>query len=345
MKNNYPLVSIIIDNWNGKSFLNDCLRSIYSQKYPSFEVIVIDDASIDDSVKFIQKKYPKAKIIQNSTHEGFARANMRGVREAKGTYLLFLNNDTTVTNNFLFPLVDLMISDSTVGAVQPKIKNLIDYHKLDDVVNFLTPFGFLYHYGYGENDSNKFEKKMISFSPKGACFLVKKEIFLQLGGFNSNYYCYFEETDFAWKLLLSNYRIYFEPASIIYHFGGGSLHNQTSFNREYFSTRNRINSLLTNLSFGWLMFVLPLHFIFLLFVFFTFILRGDFKTALSVPKAIIWNIENFKETLKLRNIVQKKIRKVSDYSIFGNLMKFPPLNYFKKFVSYYRSVDNSTRKL
>lgn len=342
-KNNLPTVSIIIDNWNGSGFLPACLKSVIRQNYPSFEVIVIDDSSTDNSVELIRNNFPEVKLIINKEHKGFAAANMIGVSNSKGEYLLFLNNDTTVTKDFLFPLVDLMINNPNVGAVQPKIKTMVKKDTLDEVANYLTPFGFLYHFGYGQKDCNLFNKRIITFSPKGACFLVRKEIFLSLGGFDTNFYCYFEESDFAWRVWLSGYIINYEPKSVIYHFGGGSLYNQTSFNREYFSTRNRLTSLLENLSLFWLVFVIPLHFIFLTIVFISFIFRGKYQVSLSIPKALLWNFNRLKVILKNRFYVQNTIRKTSDFNIFKNLMKFPPLDYFKQFLFYYRSVDNRTK--
>lgn len=340
----FPLVSIIIDNWNGINFLNDCLKSVSSLTYPNFEVIVIDDGSNDGSGKFIEKKFKKVILIKNVFHLGFAKANMIGVKKAKGKYLLFLNNDTVVTGDFIFPLVKLMESDLSVGAVQPKIRGLIDKNKLDDVVNYLTPFGFFYHLGYGSQDYGQYDKKMFTFTPKGACFITRKDIFTFLKGFDENYYCYCEESDYAWRLWLSGRSIYFEPKSVIYHFGGGSLHNQTSFNREYLSKRNRLSSLLTNLSFGGLMIILPLHLVFLSVDTLFFLLRGKFKIALSAFKAIGWNINNINKVLEKRKFVQNKIRKISDFKIFKLLMKMPSVNYFNNFLKNYRSVDSLTKR-
>ena len=105
MKSDYPLVSLIIVNWNGKKWLRNCLDSVYSQNYKNFEVIFVDNASTDDSVDFVKDNYPETKIIQNEDNYGFAKGNNIATRIAKGKYLFFLNNDTKVGKNFLTELV------------------------------------------------------------------------------------------------------------------------------------------------------------------------------------------------------------------------------------------------
>lgn len=337
MNKKFPLVSIIIDNWNGNKFLDKCLSSVFSQKYPDFETILIDDASVDDSAEQAKKKFSQITLISNKKHVGFAKACNQGAEIAKGKYLLFLNNDTVVTPSFLFPLVEDLENDSRIAIAQPKILNLTNRQILDEVVNLLTPFGFLYHYGFGEKDSSVFNRKRCTFSPKGACFITRKAIFSNLRGLDERFYCYFEETDYAWRTWLAGFKVIFEPASTIYHFGGGSLSQQTSTKRDYFSFRNRLNSLITNLSFFWLVILLPLHFVFLSFCFLSYIIRGQWKHILVIPKALFWNIFELKNTLTKRHSVQGDFRAISDKELFfdNKLIGFPPFQYYGKFLLLY----------
>ena len=192
MKRKFPLVSIIIDNWNGKHFLKRCFDSLLTQSYPNYEVIVIDDASEDESLKVIKSVKSKAEsegieflVIENKKHVGFAIANNQGIKSAKGKYLFFLNNDTQVTKNFLFPLVKCLDENDQLAAVQPKIKLFGNLNLLDEVVTYLTPLGILYHVGFKEKDLGQFNQPRLTFSPKGAGFLVRKEILLKTGIFLS----------------------------------------------------------------------------------------------------------------------------------------------------------------
>jgi len=342
-KKNYPLVSIIIDNWNGKRFLKKCLGSVFSQKYPNYEVILIDDASTDNSVEYIKKYFNRVILIENKKHVGFAIANNQGIRKSKGKYVLLLNNDTKVTKNFLFPLVEDLEKNKTIGAAQSKIKVLDNPEYLDDVATYLTPFGFLYHFGFFEKDTDKFNKQFFTFSPKGACFFIRKKVLKEVGLFDDRFYCYFEESDLAWRIWLAGYKIIYEPKSVIYHVVAGTMKKQTSANRDYYAIRNRLNSILSNLSTPFLFIVLPLHlgaiFVFLFFYF----LRLRMSNFFAVLKALMWNFFQIKRTLKKRKWVQKKVRNVSDIELFKKIFMIPsPSYYLRMFFLYQKAYERKT---
>lgn len=119
-------VAIIIVNWNGLKFLKDCLESVYKQTYTNFDVYFVDNGSVDDSVDFVFKNFPKVKIIKLEKNTGFAYANNIGINKAfeddSVSYILTLNNDTKVDKNFIFNLVSCINTDKTIGSVAPKIK-------------------------------------------------------------------------------------------------------------------------------------------------------------------------------------------------------------------------------
>ncbi len=328
---NFPLVSIIIDNWDGKHFLNPCLSTLFKQKYPNFEVILIDDGSKDGSADFVKNNFSKVILIENEKHVGFAIANNQGIEKARGKYVLLLNNDTEVTPDFLFPLVELLENDSTNGAAQSKIKIIPENELLDDVATYLTPIGFLYHVGFFEKDQEKYNQRFFTFSPKGACFFIRKSILEQVGLLDDRFYCYFEESDLAWRIWMAGYKIVYEPESSIYHHQAGSIKKQTSANRDYFSFRNRLNSLLTNLSLPSLLLILPLHLlaisIFIIFYFFRF----QWSNLIAIFKALFWNLKEVPSTFKKRVFVQKKLRTVSDFKLFKQIFKIPPVSYYLRF--------------
>src|SRR3990167_8114157 len=149
-------VSIIIVSWNGLNFLKNCLKSLYKIDYPNFEVIIVDNGSFDNSIEYIKRNYPQVKLITNRRNVGFAEANNIGYKVADGKYILFLNNDTTVTKSFLTNLIKVIEEEKDLGGVQAKILTMSDKRRLDSAGSFLTNTGFLYHYGYNQLDSSRY---------------------------------------------------------------------------------------------------------------------------------------------------------------------------------------------
>jgi len=336
MKNNLPLVSIIIDNWDGKHFLKDCLPSVFGQKYPYYEVIVIDDGSVDESAGYVKTNFPKSRLIENKKHLGFALSNNQGIKIAKGKYILLLNNDTVVTENFLFPLVESLENEPQLGGAQSKIKIIPEINLLDDVATYLTPNGFLYHLGFFDYDQEKYNQRCFTFSPKGACFFIRKEVLDKVGLLDDRFYCYFEESDLAWRIWLAGYKIIFEPKSLIYHHQAGSINKQSSANRDFFSFKNRLSSLLTNLSFLSLLFILPLHLLTVSFFLLFYLFGHKWQNFIAILKAFIWNIREISSNLSKRKFIQKQIRKTSDIELFKEVFKFPPIKYYFNIFSAYQ---------
>src|SRR3989344_9688199 len=122
MSRTAPLVSVIILNWNGKKFLNTCLSSLVQISNPSIEIIVVDNNSSDDSVSYMKTNFPNVKVIASDKNNGFAGGNNIGAGAALGQYLLFLNNDTKVTKDFLIPMIEACKRDAQVGCIQPEMR-------------------------------------------------------------------------------------------------------------------------------------------------------------------------------------------------------------------------------
>lgn len=338
MKN--PLVSIIIVNWNGLNHLEKLLPSLTKVNYSPFEVIIVDNASDDNSVNFVNKNYPTYKVVKNKINLGFAKGNNVGVKHAKGEYLLFLNNDTEVTQDFLSILVREIKSSNKLGIVQPKILLLEKKDTLDSIGSFLTSTGFLNHYGFEEKDTKLKDKKIYLFSAKGACFLMRKELFNAVGGFDNDYVNYFEETDLCWRVWLNGKKILYVPAAKIYHKGWGSSTKLGLYAVTYHSFKNRINCLLKNLAFINLVKILPLHFLTCIFISLVYAISLKFSNTWGIYCAVFWNIRNLSNTIKKRDIIQSRIRKNSDSEIFKYIFKDKGVTYY--FLILYTSLVRSS---
>ncbi|QQG47084.1 MAG: glycosyltransferase family 2 protein [Candidatus Woesebacteria bacterium] len=325
------LVTIIIVNWNGLHHLKKCLPSLYKQNYKKIEIILVDNASTDESVVWTKKNFSKIKIIKNSKNLGFAQGNNVGYKIASGEYILFLNNDTKVSKNFLKELLKVLSSDPKIGGAQSKILFMDSPSQLDSAGSYMTYTGFLYHLGIYQNPKN-FKKQFEIFSAKGACMIFKKKVIdkILIDGniFDSRFFAYFEETDFCHRVWLSGYKIVFAPKSIIYHkFGATSILLAKPF-IEYHSYKNRINSYIKNLSLKNLLIILPIHILACEFLSLIFILRNKFHVFLAIQKAFFWNIINLPKTIAIRFYIQNKIRKVEDHIFFHKIMHNPEFDYY-----------------
>ncbi len=329
---NNKLISIIIVNWNGKKLLERCLKSLASQRYIRTEIIVVDNGSTDGSKVYVKKNFPYIKLIENKTNLGFAQANNIGYDFAKGEYILFLNNDTQVTADFLKPLSKELESNQKIGGVQSKILLLEDKTKLDSIGAFFTNTGFLYHHGFRKQDQKKYQKQIELFSAKGACTMFKKKVLekvlVENEVFDSRYFAYFEETDLCHRVWLSGFRIRYIPDSVIYHSVGATSSKMREEFIQYHSFKNRIDSYLKNLSLEYLIKIIPLHFGLCIAAIFFYVLKGKPMVSLVIVKAIIWNFVNVPTTLKKRINIQKNIRRISDYKFLPKLTKQISLSYF-----------------
>lgn len=329
---NTPLVSIIIINWNGLRWLENCFGSLYKQEYKPFEIIFVDNASQDGSVPWVRKNYPKTKIIINKKNLGFADANNVGYRVVKGKYVLFLNNDTRVTKAFLTELVSVLEKDSSIGCAQSKIL-LMDHPDTHDSVGaFLTPTGFLYHYGFGKKNIPKYDKEIELFTAKGACMMFRKSALdaVAVDGniFDPDYFAYFEESDLCHRVWLAGYRIVYAYKSVIYHKMGATSSGMNNAFIQYHSFKNRIRTYLKNLQ--------PTSLIPMMFIQWLFtegfslysLLRGKLQLSFAMQRALWWNVIHFGDTLRLRKIVQTRIRTINDSILASKIERKPSLSYY-----------------
>lgn len=329
-----PLVSIIIVNWDGKALLKGCLSSLSKIDYKNKEIIVVDNGSKDGSIEFINQHYPKIKIIENKENFGFAKANNQGIKVARGSLVLFLNNDTRVEKDFLSILVEKIISDSKMGACQPKILHLEKPGRLDSIGSFLTNTGFLYHLGFEAKDTKDLDKEIKLFSGKGSCLLFRKKLLDQIGYFNEDFFAYFEETDLCWRLWLAGYYLLYIPQSVIHHKTWGTTRKLPLQFISYHSFKNRIASLLMNLEPKNLVRILPIHILICLFVALYYIVKLKPSNSLAILKATFWNVLNIEKILQKRKKVQSQIRKISDDSLFPVILKNASINYYYYILKY-----------
>lgn len=334
-KTSWPLVSVVIVTFNGKEFLQSCLNSVVKSDYPDLEILLIDNGSSDGSVELIKKlfrNYPCIKLICNKKNLGPAAGRNIGVGAARGKYVAFLDDDTEVDPNWLTEAVNVMESDPSIGAAQSKLLLIDQRNKFDYAGDYLSQYGFLVQrVNFEEVDDGQLDEVVEIFSTKSAGMIVRRDVLLNIGGFDEDYFIYMEETDLCWRIWLNNYRVIFIPMSIVYHaFGRKSklTSTRTKFLTKYLGTKNYITTMIKNLGTWNLLKILPLHIGFWTGIIVWHIMRRRLIEASWVTKGVLYNLTHFRCIWMKRKVVQSSVRKVPDIYIMPRIMRKQPFRYF-----------------
>ena len=234
---NVPLVSIIIINYNGKSYLEKCLESIKKIKYDNLEIIVVDNNSTDGTMEFLAQNYPSIITLKLDKNYGFAKPNNMAAKIAKGDFLLFLNNDTEVTPNFLTELVQVLVGNDQIGICQSLL--LKPNGEIDSSGDFIDTIGVVY------NSKEPIDKIREISSARGASMIIRKELFLDLGGFDEQFFVSFEDVDLGWRTWIKGYKVAINPKSVVYHHGG-KTHDSIKDEISFHGLKNQLSMKITN---------------------------------------------------------------------------------------------------
>ena len=307
-----PIVSIIITNFNGKKYLKNCFDSLKENTFSDFELILIDNASSDESVDFVSENYPEVKIVRLDKNLGLSIASNKAREQASGKYLFFYNNDTIADRAMLAELVGTMEVDSHVGICGCKIMTY-DGKK---VINSGVPVDiFGYPFGGGQ-----------PFYVDAAIF-IRSELFDKMGGFDERMFLYGEDRDLCWRCWLYGYKVKVVDRALFFHDSACIDMNlkkyKTNIFKRYSSEFNSLRSVLKNYSFWSLIFILPCMICINFCEVLLFSLRGNFKfIAKTYIQAYIDNIKFLKSTVLLRKKIQKE-RKINDYKIMRYMQWMP----------------------
>ncbi len=237
----YPLVSIITVNYNQTEVTCALLESLNKVSYPNFEVIVVDNHSIEDDPKRIKELYPNIVFIENPINYGFAAGNNYGLMKARGEYVLLLNNDIEVPANFMEPLVEKLEQNPGIGAVSPKIK----FYYQPDTIQYAgyTPIGKVTMrnsaIGYWEKDRGQYNKDYETAYAHGAAMMVPMSVVKEIGLMSYIFFLYYEEADWCARIKQAGYKIYYVGNTYVLHKESVST-GKLSALKIYYQNRNRI---------------------------------------------------------------------------------------------------------
>jgi len=247
-------VAIVILNWNGKPFLERFLPSVtMHSKLESVKVIVADNGSDDDSLTFLNHSFPEVETISLDRNYGFAEGYNLALSQLEAEYFVLLNSDVEVTGGWLSPMIELLDNNPLVAACMPKIMSA----ERTDLFEYAgAAGGFIDRYGYPfcqgrifdsiESDYGQYNKSRDIFWASGACMMVRGVLYKISGGLDKDFFAHMEEIDLCWRLKNRGYRIMYEPRSMVYHLGGGTL-PQGNPRKTFLNFRNNLFLLYKNL--------------------------------------------------------------------------------------------------
>ena len=252
-----PLVSLIIVHCKGREILDACLESVFTQTYRPFEVILIDNGSIDGSVDYAHKRYPDMKIISNPSNIGFTPAVNTGIRQSEGTYIALLNDDAAVDKDWLASLVAAAQKDEKIGSCASKQMDFFKPDFFDAAGIRMHRGGFPIGRGRNQQDKGQFAGEEEVFAAHGASGFYRRRMLEEIGMFDSDYLIYNDEIDVAFRMQLAGWKCLYVPGAVLYHMGGQTWAAHDKKRLVFFTERNRIFTILKNYPLTMLFFFSP----------------------------------------------------------------------------------------
>ncbi len=285
-------ISVIILNWNGKDLMQRYLPSVVKcSDAPNVKVFVADNGSTDESVTMIEQKFPSVHVIKFEKNWGFAEGYNRAISTIDSEYVVLLNSDVRVTPGWLDPLQRAMDSNPQLAAVQPKLladssPELFEY--AGACGGFIDRFGYPFCRGRIlndiERDNGQYDSECKLFWCSGAAIMVRRDLYLQVGGLDGAFFAHMEEIDLCWRMAREGYELLSVPQSVVYHLGGGTLpmNHPAKLKLNY---RNNLLMLYKNLTSKAFCKVMSVRFFMDAASLMIFLLKGEFANVKSVFQA------------------------------------------------------------
>jgi GT2 family glycosyltransferase len=327
-------ISIIILNYNGKKFLEDCLKSVLSQSFQDFEIIFVDNDSSDDSLNFIKQKFTdeRIKCHKSESNLGFAGGNNFGLKYAKGEYIVLLNNDTVVDNDWLINLYNVVSNDESIGIVQSLVhtEGIPEKYYLKNGTLNLLGHNIMEVFNIGKDGTGEI------FQANGCSLIIRKKIIDSLGGlFLDEYFAYAEDSYLSFKVKFAGLKIIHTSNSVVKHFGSATIKEYKSSFRTYLQERNRVLNFLIFFSKRFRLKYYPIIiFNFKLKILMSLFLRKH--SLKGIVKAYIWLFKNRKWVNEQRD-KENRIKKINEEEVIKYLSGklFNGENFFERIFNYF----------
>lgn len=275
----------------------ECLTSVTLTQYPNFELILVDNGSIDGSAEFVKKNYGlKIKVLENKKNLGFSEGFNSGIRISRGKYIALLSNDMTVGPNWLEPIIELMETQPNVGLAGFKRLLYKKSNILDGIGGNLYLCGRVKIIGFLEIDKGQYDSYRDDIDYIGGAMVLRKKVIDEIGAFDPDYIIFSEDCDLCFKIRRQGYKTVYVPKAVIWHKGQGTLFSMDPkrLYLMYMSERSRIR-------FGIIHFVKK-RFLAMLIIDLSWLLSTSGEGKKALIKAYVWNLRNIGITLKRRKV-------------------------------------------
>jgi len=252
-----PLTTVVVLNWNGRRHLEAGLPALDALDFPRdrLEILVADNGSTDDSVEWLARAHPSARVLRFDRNLGYARAMNAAVRAAEGEFVAFLNNDARAERGWLRHLVRPIL-EGAADATASKIRSF-DGSRVHFARGGSNFHGIAFQWGMDEPEREEFSRSFQSLFPCGAAMALKKSLFLDVGGFDEDFFAYYEDVDLGWRLNVMGFKVLTAPDSIVYHHHSATATRVPIHRLRVFHIRNPLRMIVKNMGDDALARILP----------------------------------------------------------------------------------------
>jgi hypothetical protein len=272
-------VRVIIPSWNGLKWLKTCLPALERQTFADFEVVVVDNGSVDGTANWIERHHPGVSVIKNERNLGFATAINQGIRQSHSKYLVTLNNDTEPDSNWLEVLVNVAESDISVGMVASKMVLADRVEMIDSAGIAVDRMGLAWDRLGGSLDNvegDAIQEEI--FGPCAGAALYRRAMLDDVGLFDEDFFVYLEDVDLAWRARRKGWRCLYASQARVLHRHSATAQEGSPF-KSYHLGRNKVWLLVKNYPFRALWHHVPLMILYDLFaVLYALLARRDIHT-------------------------------------------------------------------
>ena len=232
-------VTIVIPNYNGKHFMEPCLSSLSEQTYKNFHILVVDNASSDGSIEYMEENYPDIELIKLQKNFGFSKAVNIGIQHSRTPYVILLNNDTTVDTRYVEEMVKAIEKSPKIFSVSSKMIQMYHPELIDSAGDLYTLSGWGVCRGCGRPVSNYTKYDEIFTACAGAA-IYRRSVFDEIGYFDENHFAYLEDIDIGYRARIYGYYNMYCPTALVYHVGSGTSGSKYNSFKVKLAARNNL---------------------------------------------------------------------------------------------------------